>query len=808
MKPFYLTLGICLIAACATLAASDLQDRFGAAQPQQRIVSDLPEDNIDYWQDVKPVVEQRCVVCHSCFDAPCQLKMTAVEGIDRGASKSKVYNAARINHAPLTRLFEDAQSTEKWREKAFFPVLNEHGSSVQANKDASLMYQLLSLKEKHPQPSTDILPDDFTLGYDRTEVCASPEQMHLYTQDNPLWGMPYALPGLASAEQTILKTWLEQGARYTARQSLPAPYLEKIKQWEAFLNGPARKQQLVNRYIYEHLFLANIYFSELEDDTQQPQYFRLVRSSSAPGQPVELIATRRPYDPPYGNKSSNERVYYRLVPYLETIVRKTHLPYALNQARKDRWNELFYQATYEVRYLPDYSEKVAANPFKAFEQLPLEARYKFMLDEAQFIIMNFIKGPVCRGQVAVNVIRDHFWVFFVNPDLPINQKLAQHVDIQADQLELPSAQEDIFMPLTNWMRYAEKAKLAAKEKQQFIVDNFVSKDQDGLKINEQIIWNGKPSKYNIQAENNQQTPFNNNAALTVFRHFDNASVHKGLLGQNPKTAWVIDYPLLERIYYLLVAGYDVYGNAGHQLLSRLYMDFLRMDGENLFLDFLPEDTRNTAINTWYQGDQKEVREYFADASYYAKVGTSIEYATADPKRELYAKLKAHLGPALTHRHDLRNIHNDKVAAALTRLQAFKGKGVQHLAELTMIEIQTGKDSYNYVSLIKNNAHKSVTSMFGEQLELLPTEHNVTVLSGLVGSYPNALMRVSVNDLDTFVTEVLAMKTSEDYTALMNKYGMRRTNPAFWEFSDRMHAFIENGVKVEAGYLDYNRLENR
>ena len=62
---------------------------------------------------------------------------------------------------------------------------------------------------------------------------------------------------------------------------------------------------------------------------------------------------------------------------------------------------------------------------------------------------------------------------------------------------------------------------------------------------------------------------------------------KGLVGEPPKTAWVIDYPLFERIYYLLVAGYDVYGNVGQQLFTRLYMDFMRIDGEFNFLVFLP-----------------------------------------------------------------------------------------------------------------------------------------------------------------------------------------------------------------------------
>ena len=42
----------------------------------------------------------------------------------------------------------------------------------------------------------------------------------------------------------------------------------------------------------------------------------------------------------------------------------------------------------------------------------------------------------------------------------------------------------------------------------------------------------------------------------MFRHENSASVVKGFVGQQPKTAWVIDYSLLERIHYLLVAGFE------------------------------------------------------------------------------------------------------------------------------------------------------------------------------------------------------------------------------------------------------------
>ena len=61
-------------------------------------------------------------------------------------------------------------------------------------------------------------------------------------------------------------------------------------------------------------------------------------------------------------------------------------------------------------------DESASNPFRTFAHIPPDSRYRFMLERAQFTIMNFIKGPVCRGQVALNEINDHFWVFFVNPE--------------------------------------------------------------------------------------------------------------------------------------------------------------------------------------------------------------------------------------------------------------------------------------------------------------------------------------------------------------------------------------------------------
>ena len=59
----------------------------------------------DYPAQIKPIVEQRCMVCHGCYDAPCQLKLDAWTGLARGASKEKVYDGTRLRAANMTRLF-------------------------------------------------------------------------------------------------------------------------------------------------------------------------------------------------------------------------------------------------------------------------------------------------------------------------------------------------------------------------------------------------------------------------------------------------------------------------------------------------------------------------------------------------------------------------------------------------------------------------------------------------------------------------------------------------------------------------------
>ena len=771
---------ILIVSGCAGFGASKLEQRFGTPAPHDRVIEAVEVGDVDYWNDVKPVVEQRCVVCHGCYDAPCQLKMGSIEGIERGASPAIVYNQSRLKMAQPTRLFEDAQSVEEWRALGFHPVLNEHGDTVDANREAGVMHRIMTLKEENPLPEDKLLPDSFDLGLSRKQFCAQPGTFDEYARKNPLWGMPYALPGIEADRQATLLQWLEQGANYTARPPLPAEFRDEVQTWEAFLNGDSLKHQLAARYIYEHLFLSHLYFPDLDNR----RFFRIVRSARPPGEPVDLIATRRPYNDP-----GVSRVYYRIVEELGTIVAKTHMPFALHAARMKRWQEWFIEADYTITELPSYEQQYASNPFRTFDGMPVKSRYNFMLDEAQNTINAFIKGPVCRGQVALNVINDHFWVFFIDPD---DDKLDILEDFLAEQLEnmaLPASTENIYRPITHWRRYAKQQTALLAAADQYLSEHYTNPHDMSL----DIVWDGDG--------------VNENAALTVFRHFESATVEKGLVGKPPKTAWLIGYGLLERIHYLLVAGYDVFGNVGHQLVTRVYMDFLRMEGEAGFLILLPQEARERERAYWYREADDEIMQYMVLPRFESEMIPAIDYQTNDAKNELFGLLQGRLRPVLPTRHDLEAIGNPAVGNALAPLEDLMGGAVTLFPQTVFVEIH-GQSDNNYVTLVRNNAHLNITSLLGEKKFRVPEEDTMSVIPGFLGAYPNAFLVVNEADLERFVDRVSAMRNEDDYALLLDNYGVRRTSPDFWQQGDAFHAAYEIDAPVEYGLFDYNRLENR
>ena len=773
------------LAGCASLLSDAWESRFGPATPTRfDQAAPAPAGVPSYQGDIKPLLDKRCAVCHGCYDAPCQLKLTSWEGLARGLTKATVYGDLRLVEAPTTRLGVDAQRASQWRGLGFEPVLNERRASPEAELQASVLWRSLALKRAQPLPEGPVLPTpEFDLSLDRVNSCPSAEAFDAYAHRQPRGGMPYGLPGLNEAELALIRRWLQAGAPDLPTPPLPEAIARQVELWERFLNGDSRKEQLVGRYLYEHLFLGHLVF---EGDARH-HVFKLVRSVSAPGQPVQVIATRRPFDAP-----GVARPFYRLVQDRETLLAKTHMPYSLGPARLARWKAWFVDARFEVTTLPGYDTETASNPFKAFAALPLRARYRFLLDDSGFFVNNFIKGPVCRGQTALDVINDQFWVFFVDPEVGAGDDAAQLVAREADILRMPAADDSLLA----WRAEAraEDAVLAAKTRQ---MERLFGPGRRPIDLD--FVWRGDGN--------------NPNAALTIFRHFDSATVEKGLVGDAPKTAWLIGYPVLERIYYLLVAGFDVYGNTSHQLRTRLAMDFLRMEGEANFLMLLPRTAREPLRDHWYRGASDEVKRRVIGGLYRFEEESGVSYpAGMAPQQHLYAELRRRLAPVLDNRHALsaRNEPDPAARQALQQLASVQGAALQWLPEVIVLRVdpETPGQAARYYSLLRNSEHLNVSSPFRESARLVPAENTLTVAAGFVGAYPNALWRSTPAQLPGLARNVAGLKSEADYRALADRHAIRRTSPDFWAASDALMEAYRRWAPAEAGVLDWSRLENR
>ena len=749
-----------------------------SVKPLEPVQFEILDKEISFIKDIKPILDNRCVSCHSCYNSPCQLKLSSFEGVQRGGSKADIY-ANRLSADNPTRLFIDATSEKEWREKGFFSVVD-----FLEDSNESIMMQYLFQKQTNPLNIGQYSPET-----DKLSCVKNKDELAKYFDENPHKGMPYGFPALKKEEYNLLMTWLRQGAiDDTKKDEINNFEREQIKKFEEFLNNKNIKHQVTSRYIYEHLFLAHISFDE-----KSGNFFELIRSTTPSNEEPKIIATRFPYD------KVEEPFYYRFRKIESTIVHKTHMVYKLNDKKLERYNELFIKPIWDQKpYLPPYDSKISANALRTFEQIPASSRYQFLLDDIEYIIMTFIRGPVCKGQIALNVIQDHFWVMFMDPkyDLSLQDKYFLHDNIP--NLSIPNEYgEDPSLYKT--FKALDNYELAKKyHKNRALIYNQYY--PNGLNID--AIWKGNKKEQN-------------DSILTIYRHFDSASVHKGALGDIPKTLWVIDFPLLERIYYSLVAGFDIFGNTAHQLLVRTHMDRLRIEGESNFLEFLPKDSRIEYFNSWYIGWLAQYLTVYTPSNN----SVDIKYETKDFKKEFVNKV---LDYTNTKKDPINFIENDYKKSEIKKVyntkqeieESFKTLTLPNSSELIKhfndeesnvafikIELNTGENLV--YSMVVNRWHNNVALLFDEKSRLDPTKDRINFVEGFIGSYPNLFMVVKQNDLNEFFNLLQNYNSSTDNKKIL-KYAINRANPQFWEVFDWFDKEFKKYNFLEYGLFDLNR----
>jgi hypothetical protein len=742
----------------------------------------LAAQTISYTEDIQPIFTHSCVACHACYDSPCQLNLGSGEGAERGANKVPVYDGGRKKAEPTSRLFYDAHSVAEWRDRDFFSVLDKNGSQ------AALMSRMLELGHAKPLQANSKLPDDLDISIERKNQCPAPGEFADFATKFPGVGMPFAVTGLSDADYKTLQAWLEAGAPVD-QQPLKASAAEQqqAEQWEAFLNAEGDREQLVSRWLYEHTYLAHLYFNGAEGG----HFFQLVRSRTPSGQPIDIIATRRPNDDP------GTKVYYRLAVVQDVIVHKTHITLSLNPQKLARVKEQFLGGDWKVTNMPGYGGLHRSNPFDTFADLPADARYQFMLDNAEYFVRTFIRGPVCRGQIATDVIRDNFWVVFQDPQHDLYITDQEYREQATPLLALPGQFDNIGDMAGLWRTYLAKR----NEYEELRLDSYA----DAPNPSWAHIWAG-----------------NDNALLSVFRQHNSASVRQGLIGEVPQTLWWMDYPLLERTYYQLVVNFDVYGNVSHQAQTRLYFDLIRNGAEQNFLRLMPADNREAILHDWYQNSGK-IKLWLDYEGIDTDTPTALNLDPAKPKADFVSQLltrydSLNASPDPINRCDGAHCSRPDVSAefqraeqALSRLTnkpAAALKVIDQLPEASMIRVEQADGQRVVYSLLRNRRHSNVAFMLGEELRYQEGLDTLTVYPGVLSSYPNFIFNVKASDVPVFVSALEHVKTQQEFEKnVVKQWGIRRTNPHFWDYFHDLTAYIRETQPKEAGVLDMNRYKN-
>ncbi len=738
-------------------------------------------EEVSYSRDVQPIFTQKCVACHACYDSPCQLNLGSAEGAARGASKLPVYDGGRTKAQVTTRLYFDAQGAEAWRRKGFHSVLDANGAQ------AALMARMLELGRSNPPKANEKLPAELDISINRQNQCPLPEEFDDYARKHARAGMPFAVTGLSEAEYQTLQRWLAQGAKVEEQVVQPsAAEVRQVAEWEALLNAPGAREVLVGRWLFEHLFLAHLYF----ESSEAGHFFQLVRSRTPSGQPIDPIATRRP------NEDPGNTFYYRLWPIQGVIVHKTHITYPLSAKKLARVKELFYSGDWVADQVPGYGAQRRANPFETFQAIPAQARYQFMLDSAEYFVRTFIRGPVCRGQIATDVIRDNFWALFQAPSHDLYVTDASYREQATPLLAMPGQFDDIGDLLGLWRSYRDKRNEYEALRMEAYADAPVPSWSH--------IWTG-----------------NDNALLSIFRQYDSASVRKGLIGEIPQTIWWMDYPLLERTYYQLVVNFDVFGNVSHQAQTRLYFDLIRNGAEINFLRLMPAESRTALLGDWYQNSGK-VKMWMDYQRIDNDTPSALALPEKDPKRAFaqqlltrYAGLNARPDPinrcqdGRCYRPGIAPELQDaeQVLSRLVSRPAAGLKVIDQLPEATLLRVERSDGRREVYSLLRNRAHSNVAFMLGEALRYQPGLDTLTLYPGVLTSYPNFIFSLKAGEAEVFVAALEQAKERAAFDKVVERWGIRRTQPQFWSYFHDLAGYIRETEPIEAGELDMNRYQN-
>jgi hypothetical protein len=110
-------------------------------------------------------------------------------------------------------------------------------------------------------------------------------------------------------------------------------------------------------------------------------------------------------------------------------------------------------------------------------------------------------------------------------------------------------------------------------------------------------------------------------------------------------------------------------------------------------------------------------------------------------------------------------------------------------------------------MLRNRAHTNVAFILGDESRYQPGLDTLTIYPGVLSSYPNFMFDIPADEVPEFVDDMQRVKDNDDFERIVQRWGIRRSNPQFWDFFHDLTRYIQETDPVEAGVLDMNRYEN-
>jgi hypothetical protein len=767
----FFTLLLMMFSAHGALA-SDGYER-GGPFPSYTQESDI------YLNKIQPILDRRCAVCHSCFEAPCQMKLSSSDMVVRGAT-AHLTNGG-IKAAPRSDMMTTLQQQ---RAGGFFSV-------TEGASDSLFVNLLLAGNNKDGLP-----PEQYIEPKKRQCVSSTEIYRALDFKNQKSLGMPYYMASLSEAELQTLISWSSQGAKTPSEatlQRLAQPKVSQVIQdWEDFFNTATWKGKWTSRYLYEHLFTAHFYFE------QSPgEFYQLVRSKTAAPHKIDIIATVRPFEMLYGY---DNRFYYRLQKVQSTIVHKQHFVYHIYPQTMDELKNLFWKPNWNSTeaVAPFNFEK--RNPFVAFEHIPANSRYRWMLKNARMLIDMDMRSENCHGNGAAGPLRENFLVLFVKPESDVAVRYPNYFKEANPYLEMANTGTSNFIMNFKFTSNQVKYSKVKHRHQMGLLPNGFSFDD---------IWDG---------EGGTQMPF-----FTIMRHEKNVSVHDGPWGPRQRVSQLFDYVSFERLYYNCVGLTTLFDNINDKIGTVLYLRDVGREVEEQLLSLIPDHLRAKVRAEWVQGEgakhQFDVSKFSLKFNPELLKRPGFVMNENDPYGSMmdYLLLKSGRFSSKVISTNYYPMSNDtpqyaqlKAASLEMNREIVKGEfnRAHHFPNISYLMVKGAGSAVTYYTIVANRFYEYINYLplkepKGPNPGRLPSKDWMSVFPDITINYPGKIYIVDEAGFDQFLQRMKSVKSRADYVAFDKAFGLQKMSPQFWNVIDQIQThFIQSNI-IHNGSIDLN-----